>query len=621
MLEKIREGSQGIVAKSILGVVILSFALTGVYSYLGTNNDQVAALVNGEEISRYDLERAFQSEQSRMSAQLGETFSALLADPTYMQGLRQSVLERMVSERLLDQKAAALGIRVADGQIQQAIRAMPEFQVDGQFNNEHYQLVLRQNNLSGVQLRDMLRTDLARQQMMIGLLGSEFALPNEATTIAQLQEQQRDLSHVTVSAVPFEAQATVTENDVAAYYQDNLPQFVQPEQIQLEYVEINVADLSNQLQVDEQEAREYYNANQALYRMPERRLAAHMLFDGNDAPARAAAALARVQNGENFADVAKAESDDTFTANNGGELEWFTRGTMDPVFDDALFALDEGQVSEVLETDFGYQIVQAKQIAVSAARPFEEVQADIIATVSNSKAQQEFYALQQQLADVSFEIPDSLQETAEAVGGEVKTSVLFSRNNVPAAFNNPKLLAAAFNDAVLYDGMNSDVIELSNGHRMVVRVKEYVAAGTLPLAEVEARIKEQLIQAQASEFALASAQELLAAWQQGTAPEGVIETAEVRRFGGSDLPVEVRTELFKMPAPINAEQPSWSTVSLANGDVVVMALTQVSMPETIDNLEALQISLGQQFSQMSYQSLLASLRAEASVEYFGLNAF
>ncbi|SHI08403.1 SurA N-terminal domain-containing protein [Ferrimonas marina] len=613
MLEKIREGSQGPVAKIILGAVILSFALTGVYSYLGSNAEQMAAEVNGEEISRYDLDQAFQNEQQRMRSQLGEMFDTLAADSQYLAGLRQSVLDRMIAERLMDQKAEAMGLRVSDDQIRQAIAQMPEFQVDGRFDNDRYQAVLRQSGLTGNRLRDILRRDMARQQLLVGLMGSEFTTEQEVYQLAQLQQQTRDARYALVSAADFQQGISVDEAAVEAFYQENPTRFIQPEQVKVEYIELSVADLAGTQEVSEQELQEYYNGQSAQFTQPERRLAAHMLFEGDDAQARADEALARVRAGEAFADVAREASDDSFTAENGGELDWMTPGAMDVAFDEALFGLEEGGVSDVFASDFGYQIVQAKAVEAATVLPFAEVKDNIAATLQSDKAQREFYALQQTLADVSFEVPDSLQEAADAVGLEVKTSPLFERGLAPAPLNHPRALAAAFSDQVLLDQMNSDLVEIDNGHMLVLRVLEHVEEGTQPLADVRDQIVERLTIDQASEQAQSQADALLNAWQGGEAPAEVIELDAVGRMGQAELDPALTQQLFKMA--LTGEGSTIESVRLPSGDIAVVALDAIHTPEAVDGEELLKSRLSQQMSEASYQALIDSLRADAKILY------
>lgn len=614
MLEKIREGSQGVAAKIILGAVILSFALTGVYSYLGGNSEMLAAEVNGEEITRYDLDQAFQNEQARMRAQLGEMFDSLAADPTYMAGLRQSVLDRLIAERLIDQKVLAMGLRVSDAQIQQAIVSMPEFQVDGKFDNDRYQAVLRQNNLSGVQLRDMLRRDMSRQQLMVGLLGSEFITDAEAQALSALQQQTRDLRYLLVSQADYSNGVAVSEQEIADFYEANKARFATPEEVAVEYVELAVSDLAKDVEVSDEEAKAFYDAQTAAYQQPERRLAAHMLFEGDDAKARADAALARVRAGEAFAAVAADASDDTFTAENGGELDWMTPGQMDPAFDNALFALEQGGTSEVIKTEYGFQIVHAKQIEAATQRPFEEVKASIIETLKADKAQSEFYGLQQQLADVSFQVPDNLTETAQAVGGEVKRTGLFSRSNAPAPLDNPRALAAAFSDSVLLDGMNSEVVQIDNGHILVLRVSEHQAAGTESLDEVRERISEKLATDKASEKAMSEAAAIEAAWKAGTEPEGVIAVNGVGRFGQPDIDPTLVQSVFTMSKPQGAAE--FGHFRLPSGDIAVVALDKVSDGAAPAELVgALKGRLAQQMGEADYRALIDSLRAEAEIRY------
>ncbi|MBY6186010.1 SurA N-terminal domain-containing protein [Marinobacter hydrocarbonoclasticus] len=614
MLEKIREGSQGVAAKIILGAVILSFALTGVYSYLGSSGEMLAAEVNGEEISRYDLDQAFQNEQARMRAQLGEMFDSLAADPTYMAGLRQSVLDRLIAERLIDQKVEALGLRVSDGQIQQAIVAMPEFQVDGQFDNDRYQAVLRQNNLTGVQLRDMMRRDMSRQQLVVGLLGSEFVTDAEAQALTALQQQTRDLRYLLISQADYNDGIEVSEQEISDFYQANQARFATPEEVAIEYVELKVSDLAKNVTVTDEEAKAFYDSQAVAYQQPERRLAAHMLFEGDDAKARADAALARVRAGEAFADVAADASDDTFTAENGGELDWMTPGQMDPAFDAALFGLEEGATSDVIETDYGFQIVNAKQVEAATQRPFADVKDSIIQTLQSDKAQTEFYGLQQKLADVSFQVPDSLTETAEAVNGEVKSTELFSRSNAPVPMDNPRALAAAFSDAVLLDGMNSEVVQIDNGHILVLRVSQHQAAGTESLDEVKDRINAQLVTEKASEKAMTEAADIEAAWKAGSAPADVVAINGVGRFGQPDLDPTLVQSVFTMSKPDNGAV--FSHFRLPNGDIAVVALDKVTdgavEPEMVGALKG---RMAQQMGEADYRALIDSLRAAAEIRY------
>lgn len=277
MLEKIRDGSQGVIAKGILVLVILSFAFAGVSSYLGSTTDVPAAEVNGDKITKAELEQAYQSERARMEQQLGEMFAALSADEKYLESIKQSVLERLVADKLIDQAAHAMGLRVSDEQIIAAIKTEPAFQTDGKFDNERYQAILRQLGYQPQTFRSMMRVDMTRRQLTAALVGTEFVLPGEAKQLAELQGQTRDIRYFVVDSAPFLANASVTDEQVKNYYDVNLGQFMSPEKVSLEYVELNAADFAKNSPISDEEAQAYYDEHKAQYVASEKRLAAHIL--------------------------------------------------------------------------------------------------------------------------------------------------------------------------------------------------------------------------------------------------------------------------------------------------------------------------------------------------------
>jgi peptidyl-prolyl cis-trans isomerase D len=617
MLEKIRDGSQGVIAKGILVLVILSFAFAGVSSYLGSTTDVPAAEVNGDKITKAELEQAYQSERSRMEQQLGEMFAALSADEKYLQSIKQSVLERLVADKLIDQAAKAMGLRVSDEQIVAAMRAEPAFQTDGKFDNDRYQAILRQLGYQPQTFRDMMRVDMTRRQLTAALVGTEFVLPGEAKQLAELQGQTRDVRYVIVDSAPFLATAVVTDEQVKNYYDANQGQFMSPEMVSLEYVELNAADFAKNNPVSDEEAQTYYEEHKAQYVSNEKRLAAHILvMPGNDeaaAKAKAEDLAKQLDSGADFADLAKANSDDTLSAEQGGKLDWFEPGVMDPAFDAALFALNKGQHSAVIKTDFGFHIIKLLDVQSGATVPFADVKAKIVAQLQDKKAVDQFYSLQSKLADTSYEVPDTLSETAKAVGVDVKTTALFSRDNAPAELNKPDLVKAAFSETVMLKGLNSEVIELEPNHVVVIRVKEHHDAGTLALAEVKANITERLKQDQANEAARAKAQELMAQVKAGATDLGLVSKAKLGR-GAQDVDAAIVGKAFQMPTP--STTPVVDTVGLANGYAVV-ALDKVNAAEGVSDelVNALKQRLNAQYSEADYRGLIDSLKANAKVLY------
>ncbi|QIR14169.1 peptidylprolyl isomerase [Shewanella aestuarii] len=620
MLEKIREGSQGVIAKSILVLVILSFAFTGVSSYLSSNTGAAAAIVNGTEISAAELEQAFQNERASLEQQYGEMFAALSADDTYMQSIKNSVLDRLVANVLVDQAAIDLGLRVSDEQIKQAIFAEPAFQTDGRFDNDRYQAVLRQLNYQPATFRDMMRVDMTRRQLLNALVGSEFVLDGEANQLAQVQSQTRDIRYVSVDATPFLAAASVTAEEAKTFYDTNLNQFKSPELISLEYVELDVADMAKGITTDDAEIKQYYDENQAQYKTPEKRLASHIYAaSGDDAAdqAKLEAISARLAEGEDFAELAKTESDDQFSAEQGGQIDWFEQGVMDPAFDQALFSLAKGEVSGVVKGEFGYHIIKLDDVQAGAIAPFADVKDKIVEQIQQKKALDIFYSLQTKLADTSYEIPDTLFDTAKAVNKEVQTTALFTRDNPPAKLDNPELLKAAFSDQVLNSGMNSDVIELAPNHVVVIRVKEHQEAGTMSFDKVEAQIMQRLKQDKAQEAAREKAATYMAQFKAGDfslTDAEIVTVAKLDRYN-QDVNAAVTNKAFQMPAP-EAGSVSIDTAAMGAGYAVVI-LDKVNTADNIDAdlIQSLKDGLARQFSQADYRAVVESLKAKATIEY------
>ncbi|MCD8476073.1 MAG: SurA N-terminal domain-containing protein [Shewanella fodinae] len=229
MLDKIRDGAQSAIAKIILVLVILSFAFAGVSSYLGRSSQSAAATVNGEDISQAELEKAYQNEKNRLQQQLGDMFDALSGNDAYLANVKQGVLQRLIAQRLLDQAAKDLGLRVSDEQIKESIRNEPAFQVDGQFNNDRYLALLQQLGFTPSSFRETMRADMSRSQLINALIGSEFVLKGEASQLAKLQAQTRDIRLLKVDSEPFIGDVKVTDDELKQFYDANPDQFQRPE--------------------------------------------------------------------------------------------------------------------------------------------------------------------------------------------------------------------------------------------------------------------------------------------------------------------------------------------------------------------------------------------------------
>ncbi|MGY0579115.1 MAG: SurA N-terminal domain-containing protein [Paraglaciecola chathamensis] len=627
MLERIREGTQGTWAMAILGLVILSFVFAGVGSYINSSADTAAAKVNDDTISQADLERAYQNERGRMESQYGEAFAALTADSAYLQQFRQGVLDRLIGDKLIEQAAVDLGLRVSDAQIKQAIVAMPEFQFDGKFDNERYLAVLRQAGFQPNDFRDYMRVDMTRRQLSNALLGTEFTLLEETTQAYKLQQQTRDARYLTVPADMFKGDVTVSQSDVENYYQANITQFDTQQQVSLAYVELSVDDLLAGIVVSEDEAEQYYEQNIQDFRTQEERRASHILIEFGDdqqkAEQQAEDILAKINNGEGFAELAETFSSDTFSAENGGDLDWFSMGMMDPAFEDAAFALQNvGDVSDVVESEFGFHIIKLTDVKPEETSPFADVKEDVIAKLKAERAEEEFYAKQLRMAEVAFETPDTLDEVAAIAEVDVKTTVMFSQDSAPQAVNYPNVVSQAFSDELINDQVNSDVIELEDNHVMFIRVADYEAQRTKSLDEVSVEINDILLAEQAQQAAKEWAETVLSDIQSQQDVSDKLQTKGIEwqeqnavTRNASQVSPAVVTALFKLT---DGEESNGQVVELFNGDVALVQLLEVNegadLPST--DAAALQNRLTTMRAQFTYSEFINALREQADVEIY-----
>ncbi|MEO3878537.1 SurA N-terminal domain-containing protein [Rheinheimera fenheensis] len=623
MLERIREGSQGIIAKSILGLVILTFALAGVGSYLSTPAETNVAEVNGEKISRQDFEQAFQNERARMQQQFGEMYAALAADPAYMSNFRSEVLERLIDERLQQQYADSLGLRVSDEQVRSAIRAMTEFQIDGQFNNDRYLALLRQAGYQPDQFRELIREQMSRNQLVMGLLGSEFATAKEMQLLLKLQQQTRDISFLRFKAADYADQVSITDQMLQDYYTLNLAQFETEQKVAVEYVEISAQTLAADEQVTADEIAAYYDANKARYTREERRQVAHIMLeseeDNADVAAQAEQLLKQLNDGANFAELAKANSADTFSAENGGVLDWLAPGDMDADFEQAAFALEsEGQLSQVVKSAYGYHIIKLVALEPAQVKPLAEVSDEIAQTLKQDRATAAFYELQQRLAEVSFEVPDTLEDAAAAVGQKVMSTGLFARNEATAPLNEPAVLTKLFEADFIEQRLNSEVIELGRERAIVVRVKDYQSARTQSLDEVKAVVESAVRAEQSALLAKQQAEKVLAEIANSSLAEQaqalnmtLEQSADTPRFGGT-LDGEIRAKAFAMARPVDTASIELAT--LANGDAALVSVTAVKDAEVTLVPDNAQLDrLADQQAELAYRALIASLKAKAEI--------
>ncbi|MBR9874068.1 MAG: peptidylprolyl isomerase [Vibrionaceae bacterium] len=615
MMDRLREGVNSIAVKIILGLIILSFVFAGVGSYIVGGSNNAAAKVGNTDIPRGEFEMAYQNERNRMQAQLGDYFSQMLADPAYVESFRKSVLDRMINDVLLDQQAEALGLRISDEQVRSMILEMPQFQSNGQFDQEIYQASLRRAGFSPDTFAEYMRRELVREQLLNALQTSEFTLPGEVQVQGELFTQTRDIRTIVIDFEEFAKNVELTDEEIQDYYKANQDNFTRPEQAKVAYVELSAEALKKQTEVSDEEVQKYYDEHLDKYSSEEQRRVAHILVEGGD-EAKAQAILDQLNNGAEFAALAEEKSDDFGSAENGGDLGWIERDVMDPAFEKAAFALEKvGDVSGLVKSDFGYHIIKLEELKDSVATPFADVESEIRQELVDQKAVDKFYELQNELERVAFEYPDSLDDASKAVDQEVKTTGFISQADAPEVLRNPAVMQAILSPEVKEDGLNSEAIEVAPEHIVVVRVEDVRPETVLPLDEVKDQVVTELSRVKGEQGALELGTKVVTALKEGKTEV----LAENNLAFGDKETVDRRSPyaqtVFAMAKPVEGK-PVYAQSKDIEGNVVVIELDAVNSELDSDLEEQVAMQMARSSSQQDLSSVLAVLRANTDIEYF-----
>ncbi|MDO9623875.1 MAG: SurA N-terminal domain-containing protein [Pseudomonas sp.] len=624
MLQNIRDNSQGWIAKTIIGLIVVLLALTGVEAiFTGTSNSQNAAEVNGDKITVNDLGQAVEMQRRQLLQQLGRDFDASLLDEKL---LREAALKGLIERTLLLQGATNAKFAFSAQALDQLILQTPEFLVDGRFDAGRFDQVIRQLGYTRIQFRQMLEQEMLIGQLRAGLSGSAFVTDAEVTAFARLEKQTRDFAILALKADSDRVQ--LSEDDIQAYYDSQASQFMSPEQVVLEYVELNKDAFFDQVAVSDEDLQSAYENE--IANLAEQRQAAHILvevsalLDDEQAKAKIDEAQQRLQQGEDFAALAKEFSDDPGSAANGGDLGYAGPGVYDPVFEEALYALSEGEVSAPVRSDFGWHLIKLLAVQAPEVPSFASLQDKLVRDLKTRKLEQRFVEVSKQLEDAAFEASD-LAQPAQELGLQIKVTETFGREGGEGLAANRQVIQAAFSAEVLADGSNSNAIELDPNTVVVVRVKEHKKPEQLALEQVQEGIRAQLTKVRATEAAKAEGEALLTSLSDGKTPieqagsEQSWQVVEAATRSQDGVEPEVLQAVFRMPKPSAAGQSTFAGVSLGNGDFVVVRLNGVSEPQaSLADEEKLMYSrfLASRSGQQDFAAFRKQLEAKADIERY-----
>ncbi len=627
MLQKLRDKTSGWIASLILGLLIVPFAFVGVNEYMTGGTASDAALVEApptwwesaphwwplsllwqrEEVTVEEFRTAFEQARMQQRQALGDAF-----DPREFETAdnKRKVLDQLIDQKVLLLASTRAGIVVGDAAVQKMIMDEPAFQVNGKFSPEQYQLVLGSQSppVSPTQFDQQQRERLRMMLVPQAINESDFTTADEQARMWKLLGETRDVG-IALLPPPAQDTAPVADADIKAWYDGHKQDFRQPEQVTLEYVEIDGSTLPAAVPADEAALRKRYEAEKSRFVSPEQRVVAHILIAadaGADAATqkkaedKAAALAKQAREGADFAALARANSDDPGSKDAGGELPAFAKdGSMVKPFEDAAFAMQAGEIRGPVKSDFGYHVLQLKEIKPSVGRSFEEVRAELAAEEAGSERERAFNDLAGRLVNETLKNPTSLAPAAQTMGLPLQKLGPFPRNAPQGIAANPAVLRAAFSDARVQDGTASDPIEISPTHSVVIRVAAHTPEQAQPLDKVRDAVIAAVRADRQRKAAEAAAAAVLARIGKG---ESLAAIAAAENFRYNELPglqrgipmptAEANEAIFAVPPPAEGK-PSAGKASLGDGVFTVFTVNKVT-PGDLSAMPAEQRTMMQQ---------------------------
>lgn len=624
MLEVIRKHAHGKIAQIVLALITLPFALWGVESYIqNAGNGPVAAKVGDQEISQKEFAQTLKDQQERMRASLGKNFDPAIMDQP---GIRQSVMDGLVSQRLILADAGSEGLAVSDAQLARYIAGADIFHEKGAFSQMRYDAWLRQQNMSEAMFVQRLRQDMLVQAAREGVARAATMPKGVSDSLMRLIEQQREVSQAPISLERFMTEVKLEPTAVKDYYDKHQSEFKVPEQVRLEYVVLSVDKLLSQVDVSDDEITSYYKEHAAQFTQAEERRASHILIS---VPANASAAdksaaqdKARKvwqeakQNPASFAQLAKQYSQDPGSAAQGGDLGFFARGATAKPFEDAAFKMAEGEVGEPVQSDFGYHIIKLVAVKPGKVRTLPEARSEIMLELKKQKAGKKFTENAENFSNLVYEQGDSLNPVAQQLGLKVEQSAWMSRmaGDTPL-LNNARLLQAVFSDEVLNNKRNTEAIEVAPNTLVAARLLEYKPASVKPLDEVATMLTQRLQRQQAAAMAVKWGKDALGQLQQGKSLSGLnwSQPQLVNRSSPAGLDPAALKEVFRLGAD---KLPGYVGVENAQGGFTLVKVSRVVEAGAVD--EGKKRAYAQRFSNLLEQeyaaAYLASLKQRIKVD-------
>ena len=626
MLQSIRKNIQGTMAKVIVGIIIVPFALFGIDSLLGGSVIQNVAEVNGQPITAVELQQQINLQRRQLLMSMGEDIDPSLLDEQKLAGI---ALEFLVQKLLLLEAASGYDMTISDQSINAQVTSMPSFQTEGQFDPQRYRLLLSDQGYTPAGFRKALREDILVNQLRSGIGGAEFVTASELALLSAIQEEQRDLRYLRIPIDRFKDSNAVAESEVEGWYEANQLRYQTEENVALDYIELRQQDFEPEL--TEAEVRKLYELEKDSLQVPEIRAVSHILFEQGEAEseqdlqARIASVTAQLEvDAANFPALARQYSQDPGSASLGGELGLTSGDTFPAEIEAAVAQLALDEVSEPVESEAGWHLLLVTEIRGGATPAFDEVRMELEQRLRGERAQRELLRVVESLRDLVFNAED-LQGPASELSLSVARQEGVTRSGGEGLFANPQVISAAFSPDLLENAYNSDVLELNDGHFVVLRVVAHQPSETPPLTLVRERVVNEIVEDKARDEAVVHAEGLLKQLLAGAGIEALalaegyqwqVELGATR--DNQQLPRVILESAFKLQAP--AQGSVYDYVQTVEGDIELFEIFRVKKGniENISNQKKIQLrrKLADEWSRtltgIYYQSLADSARVVRS---------
>lgn len=584
MLTEIRDRSTGAFAWFIAALIIIPMAFFGVSQYASTEARPTVVEIGDQKITQQDY-------QARLTAAQNQ---ARERNPSFASGeflnsevFKKQVLQGMIQNSLADHVANEYDYRVSEAQVDKIIRETPNFQTDGKFDQSIYDAFTAGRGPNGsAQIKSDIRANYRSQQVVSGYQESALVLPNEVRELLEIQAEKRTFDLITIKQSDFNDSVIVSDEDIADYYQANLDLFMLPDRTSISYIELDKAKTAAEITVDDSIVRANYDDYVSSFLADETRLTSHILLnidaDNSDDQqlSKAQDLIKQLNGGADFATLAKENSQDAGTAVNGGSLGDVERDQMVPEFDQATFALAEGEISTPIKTQFGYHIIKVEKINATAPESFDELRFQLEQEERERLADEQIIEQAEQLRNVLFEKPESLQAAADELSLTIRTTGLFSRAEGTGVASSDVVRAAAFNESVLNDDVNSELVETANGVFLALRKLDFAPAEPKKLPVVSDEIKSTLTAQRASEAAKLAGDSILDRVKNDWSAVAVDESVESTSYTVSmiDTDRKVSTDVMQQVVKMRLDNGAAlvNTFTDSQGDFNIVRLNTIA---------------------------------------------